>query len=60
MFCSFRQVETVVDGTGFVYHNNAPIFIVMEIFVGERRISLSGVDSEGLFFQLIRFLKKAE
>ena len=53
IFCTFRQVETMVDDAGILYHSNAPIFSVMQIFVRESRISLSGVDSEALLFQLI-------
>lgn len=60
IFCSFRQVETMVDDTGIVYHSNAPIFSVMKIFVGKSRISLSGANFEASLFQLIQFLKKVE
>lgn len=60
MFCNFGQVETMVDDIGIMYHSNAPIFSVMQIFVGEPRISLSGVHSEALLFQLIQFVKKVE
>lgn len=60
IFCNFKQVEIVVDDIGIVYHSNAPIFSVMQIFVGEPRISLSGVHSEALLFQLIQFVKKVE